>query len=87
MIIRFIFAFGVALSLAATSPQTARADAGDFLGGAVVGGVAGYLIGKDQQKKKTRSSTTTQTYRSGIPSTTHGAQTQTALNYFGYNAG
>jgi len=87
MIIRFIFAFGIALSLAATSPQTARADAGDFLGGAVVGGVAGYLIGKDQQKKKTRSSTTTQTYRQGIPSTTQGAQTQTALNYFGYNAG
>lgn len=85
MIIRLIVTLGIALSFAATAPQMARADAGDFLGGAVVGGVAGYLIGKDQQKKKTQ--TTTRTYRSGIPSTSQGAQTQTALNYFGYNAG
>ncbi|WP_170387627.1 peptidoglycan-binding domain-containing protein [Ruegeria atlantica] len=85
MIIRFIMTLGIALSFAATAPQIARADAGDFLGGAVVGGVAGYLIGKDQQKKKTQ--TTTRTYGSGIPSTSQGAQTQTALNYFGYNAG
>ncbi|WP_420586046.1 peptidoglycan-binding domain-containing protein [Ruegeria sp.] len=85
MIIRFLVALGITVSLAATAPQNARADAGDFLGGAVVGGVVGYAIGKDQQKKKSR--TTTRTYRSGIPSTSQGAQTQTALNYFGYNAG
>lgn len=85
MIIRFLTMLVAALSFAAAVPQTARADAGDFIGGAVVGGVVGYAIGKDQQKKKSRS--TTQTYRSGIPSTSQGAQTQTALNYFGYNAG
>ena len=85
MILRLITTLGIALSFAVTAPQTARADAGDFLGGAVVGGVVGYAIGKDQQKKKTQR--TTRTYRSGIPSTTQGAQTQTALNYFGYNAG
>ncbi len=89
MIIRLILTLGIALSLAATSPQTARADAGEILGGAVVGGVIGYAIGRDQERKqqaRTRS-TTTRTYRPGIPSTTEGAQTQTALNYFGYNAG
>ncbi|WP_170427362.1 peptidoglycan-binding domain-containing protein [Ruegeria arenilitoris] len=88
MIIRFILSLGLALSLAATAPQTARADAGDFIGGAVVGGVLGYAIGQDQQKKKAQRTTrTTRTYRQTIPSTTQGAQTQTALNYFGYNAG
>ncbi len=89
MIIRLLITVGIALSFAASSPQTARADAGEILGGAVVGGVIGYAIGRDQQRKqqaRTRS-TTTRTYRPGIPSTTQGAQTQTALNYFGYNAG
>ncbi|WP_171133695.1 MULTISPECIES: peptidoglycan-binding domain-containing protein [unclassified Ruegeria] len=85
MLVRLITTLGVALSLAVTAPQIARADAGEILGGAVVGGVIGYAIGKDQQRKK--QAQTTRTYRSGIPSTTQGAQTQTALNYFGYNAG
>ncbi|WP_170563295.1 peptidoglycan-binding domain-containing protein [Ruegeria atlantica] len=88
MFFRWIVTFGIALSFAATAPKVARADAGDFLGGAVVGGVLGYAIGQDQQKKKAQRTTrSTRTYRQGIPSTTQGAQTQTALNYFGYNAG
>lgn len=88
MFFRLIVTLGLALSFAATAPQVARADAGDFLGGAVVGGVLGYAIGQDQQKKKAQRTTrSTRTYRPGIPSTTQGAQTQTALNYFGYNAG
>ncbi|UUV05548.1 peptidoglycan-binding domain-containing protein [Ruegeria sp. YS9] len=88
MILRLALTLGIAFSLAAAIPQTARADAGEFLGGAVVGGIVGYAIGKDQQKKKSqRTTTSNRTYRSGIPSTTQGAQTQTALNYFGYNAG
>ncbi|NOC94324.1 peptidoglycan-binding domain-containing protein [Ruegeria sp. HKCCD6604] len=88
MILRLALTLGIAFSLAAAIPQTARADAGEFLGGAVVGGIVGYAIGKDQQKKKSqRTTTSNRTYRSGIPSTAQGAQTQTALNYFGYNAG
>ncbi|WP_282153036.1 peptidoglycan-binding domain-containing protein [Ruegeria atlantica] len=88
MIFRLVMTLGIALSFAVAVPQVVRADAGDFLGGAVVGGVLGYAIGQDQQKKKAQRTTrSTRTYRPGIPSTTQGAQTQTALNYFGYNAG
>ena len=88
MIIRLITILGIAFSLTATAPQIVRADAGEILGGAVVGGVIGYAIGKDQQRKQqAQTSRSTRTYRPGIPSTTQGAQTQTALNYFGYNAG
>ncbi len=87
MIIRLIITLGIVISFATTTPQTARADAGEILGGAVVGGVIGYAIGREQQKKQNARTRTTRTYRPGIPSTTQGAQTQTALNYFGYNAG
>lgn len=54
MILRLALTLGIAFSLAAAIPQTARADAGEFLGGAVVGGIVGYAIGKDQQKKNLR---------------------------------
>ncbi len=89
MIFRLIATFAIAFSFAGTAPQIVRADAGEILGGAVVGGVIGYAIGKDQQRKQQARTTTrsSPTYRSGIPSTSQGAQTQTALNYFGYNAG
>ena len=86
MIFRLVAALCLTFALSTANPQIARADAGDFIGGAVVGGVVGYAIGKDQQKKKAQRSTT-RTYRPSIPSTSQGAQTQTALNYFGYNAG
>ncbi len=86
MIFRLLATLCLTVALSTANPQIARADAGDFIGGAVVGGVVGYAIGKDQQKKKAQRSTT-RTYRPSIPSTSEGAQTQTALNYFGYNAG
>jgi peptidoglycan hydrolase-like protein with peptidoglycan-binding domain len=89
MIVRLIAMLTISISFAGTAPQMARADAGEILGGAVVGGVIGYAIGKEQGKKQQSTTTTRSTtkYRSGIPSTSQGAQTQTALNYFGYNAG
>ena len=71
----------------AIAPVTqARADAGDFIGGAIVGGLLGHAITKDQQRKQQRTTVVRRNY-STIPSTQQGAQTQTALNYFGYNAG
>ncbi|MDU8945200.1 peptidoglycan-binding domain-containing protein [Ovoidimarina sediminis] len=77
------FALIGALSVGSTTDV--RADAGDFIGGAIVGGLIGHAITKDQQKRRTV--TRTQTYRPAIPITEHGRQTQVALNYFGYQAG
>ena len=68
--------------------EKVEADAGDFIGGAIVGGVIGHAIGRDQQRKtQQQRQTVTRTYRPRIPVTQHGRQTQTALNYFGYQAG
>lgn len=86
MILRSLTTVGLIGALAIGPVGEAQADAGDFIGGAIVGGLLGHAITKDQQQKK-RTTTTRRVYRPGIPSTTQGAQTQTALNYFGYNAG
>ncbi len=86
MILRSLTTIGLVGVIAVGSIGEVKADAGDFIGGAIVGGLIGHAITKDQQQKKRRT-TTQRVYRPGIPSTTQGAQTQTALNYFGYNAG
>jgi peptidoglycan hydrolase-like protein with peptidoglycan-binding domain len=69
-----------------------RADAGDAIAGALVGGIIGHAIAKDQQRRKTyvapsRSSKSTRS--SGISSAQRESnrEVQTALNYFGYNVG
>ena len=85
MILRCLTTLSVAGALAIGPAGEARADAGDFIGGAIVGGVIGHAITKNQMNKK--QTTTKRVYRPGIPATSQGAQTQTALNYFGYNAG
>ena len=45
------------------------------------------LARTNRRKSRRERPQSNRTYRSGIPSTSQGAQTQTALNYFGYNAG
>lgn len=68
--------------------NTASADAGDFIGGAIIGGIIGSQIQKNNQRK--RATTTTRTYRSTrqrLPATQEGRMIQTSLNYFGFNAG
>ncbi|WP_187431182.1 hypothetical protein ROLI_008830 [Roseobacter fucihabitans] len=74
-------AAALAASVAAFPAARVSADAGDFIAGALIGGIVGHAATKNAQKKKTR------TYRSGIPSTQQGRQVQASLNYFGFNAG
>ncbi len=92
MFTKSVLVLGIAGSLALLPAPRAQADAGDFIGGAIVGGLIGHAITKDQQKRKAqsqRSSSSRSTYRNApsIPATEHGRTTQTALNYFGYEAG
>jgi hypothetical protein len=75
----------VAAALGLTPAERAEADAGEFIGGAMIGGIIGYAAGQNQGQR-TRT-TTTRVVRPGIPATQQGRETQTALNYFGYDAG
>lgn len=74
-------AAALAASIVALPASKGAADAGDFIAGALIGGVVGHAVTKNNQKKKQR------VYRSGIPSTQQGRQIQSSLNYFGFNAG
>lgn len=56
------------------------ADAGDFIAGAIVGGI----VGANVKKRNTRTYRST---RPRLPATQEGALIQTSLNYFGFNAG
>ena len=83
MVFKFLTAAALAGSVALLPAQRATADAGDFVGGLIVGGLVGSAIQKNKQKTVQRQ----QTYRSGIPSTQEGRVIQSSLNYFGFNAG
>lgn len=65
--------------------QTASADAGDFVAGAIIGGLVGSQLQKNHQRKRT--TTVYRSTRQRLPATQEGRQIQTSLNYFGFNAG
>ncbi|WP_370400923.1 peptidoglycan-binding domain-containing protein [Sulfitobacter sp. JB4-11] len=73
-----------AASLAIIPAERVEADAGDFIAGAIIGGIVG-ANAKKQRRTTTRS--TRKTYRSKLPSTQEGRNIQASLNYFGFNAG
>lgn len=75
-----------AASLVIVPAPRAQADAGDFIAGAIIGGVIG------ANAKKQRRTTTKRYYkkkvsRPRIPATEQGRQVQASLNYFGFDAG
>lgn len=92
MISRLLTTVCIMGAVAVMPVQQAEADAGDFIAGAIVGGAGVAIINDINRKNRTTRQTTTRAAapavrRQSIPSTERGAQTQTALNYFGYNAG
>ncbi|XDA97424.1 peptidoglycan-binding domain-containing protein [Sulfitobacter sp. LCG007] len=81
----------LSLSVAALPVTTAPARANDAAS-ALIGGVVGYAIGRDVERRKQaepprRVYTQKKVYRSTIPSTQQGREIQASLNYFGFNAG
>ena len=85
----------IALALAATMALApvggVASDAGHALLGGVIGGVVGGVIVNEANKNKPprRTTTTTTVVHPKVETATRAAnrETQTALNYFGYNAG
>ena len=88
MIFKAMTAATFAVALAAFPAAEARADAGDVVGGLIVGGLLGAAIANQNQGGggNATASGGGGGYQ-GIPATQVGRDTQTALNYFGFNAG
>ncbi|MGI3184557.1 peptidoglycan-binding domain-containing protein [Nioella aestuarii] len=84
MLIKSLTAATFAVALAAVPAQEARADAGDIVGGLIVGGLIGAAIANGNNGGGNRGTTSG---GGGIPASQMGRDTQTALNYFGFNAG
>ena len=84
MIFRGLTAAVLAASVAIIPADKAEADAGDFIAGAIIGGIVGANAKKQRRTTRTYRK---KTYRSRLPSTQEGRNIQASLNYFGFNAG
>lgn len=86
---KIIAATALASSLVLVPATRVSADAGDFVAGAIIGGIVGHAARKEAERKKRvyRSTTKRKVYRPSIPATQEGRQIQASLNYFGFNAG
>ncbi|MDR0808972.1 MAG: peptidoglycan-binding protein [Gemmobacter sp.] len=86
-------AIAAAVAFAPAGPV--RADAGDAIAGALIGGIIGHAIAKDQQNRKAaaaaprKSSKSSATAASGISAAQReqNREVQTALNHFGFPVG
>jgi uncharacterized protein YcfJ len=65
MIGRLLTTGCVAAALALSPAERAEADAGEFIGGAIIGGIIGYAAGQNQGQQRT--TTGTRVVRPGIP--------------------
>lgn len=83
MIFKAVTGMVLGVSLAVIPAERAEADAGDFIAGAIIGGI----VGANAKKQRRTRSTTRKTYRSKLPSTQEGKTIQASLNYFGFAAG
>ena len=83
MRIKYFISAALASALMLGTTSRVQADGGDFIAGAVIGG----LLGAASQQPKKKTTTSTRSYRPRLPSTQEGKEIQASLNYFGFNAG
>lgn len=77
----------VATSMVAIPAERVEADAGDFIAGAIIGGIVGANAKKQRVTTRSTKRRTTTKKRSTLPSTQEGKNIQSSLNYFGFDAG
>ena len=77
----------VATSMVAIPAERVEADAGDFIAGAIIGGIVGANAKKQRATTRSTNRRTTTKKRSTLPSTQEGKNIQSSLNYFGFDAG
>ncbi len=84
MKLRALATAGIAVGLILGPVGRVQADAGDVIAGAIIGGILGNAIAKDQARRKTKAAP-----RSNVSSAQRAKnkEVQVALNYFGYNVG
>ena len=87
MILKGITGAVLAASLAVIPAERAEADAGDFIAGAIIGGVVGANINKQRRTTRTQTVRRKKSRHSSIPASQEGRNIQASLNYFGFNAG
>ncbi|WP_435259588.1 peptidoglycan-binding domain-containing protein [Thioclava sp. FR2] len=90
MKLKAIATAGIAASMIVVPAARVRADAGDAIAGALIGGIIGHAIAKDQQKKKRATpSKSSKSKSSSISAATReqNREVQTALNFFGFPVG
>ncbi|MDO8884605.1 MAG: peptidoglycan-binding domain-containing protein [Pseudotabrizicola sp.] len=82
---------GIIAGLSLAPADQVHADAGDAIAGALIGGIIGHAIGRDQQKRRqvTTQRKSTKSAKPGVSNAQREAnrEVQTALNHFGYPVG
>ncbi len=92
MKLKAIATVGIIASLSFAPAQPAQADAGDAIAGALIGGLIGHAIAKDQQKRRSQGTTQRRSTKSKSPGISsaqreQNREVQTALNMFGFPVG